>query len=211
MSEDNRFEEDHDNIVSLPSREEPGVSASDPAPTDPAPEGEVPMSVPEPPPRALGYDVTALILAHNEGVFAHPQTPKTPLARRTYENLRDLILERRNYGVAKYGQTLHTHDGRSGGEDLSQELGDALQYLYKLVLVGEEIPAKAQVALGMLAELAGAYLRERQLLAKGHLPSTPVRDVILELAASQLGVSVNFLREELARGAEALDAAQEEE
>jgi hypothetical protein len=72
-------------------------------------------SLPEPPPQPHGIDVTAQLL----GAMEH-----TPL--------RSLIEARRAYGMSKYGQSLMSQDGRNGLEDARQELGDLVQYVYKV-------------------------------------------------------------------------------
>lgn len=78
------------------------------------------MSVPEPPPKNKGFDVTKELI-HMLRHYPH-------VSRR----LVSLVEERQEYGVQKYGQSLMSNDGRNGLEDARQELGDLIQYLYKV-------------------------------------------------------------------------------
>ena len=50
--------------------------------------------------------------------------------------LADLLEERRNFGLKKYGQELHTHNGRDAIEDARQELGDLVVYLTQASMEG---------------------------------------------------------------------------
>lgn len=79
-------------------------------------------SVPEPDPKNQGMDVTeGLLEAINSKYNSHQ-----------YEDVKVLIHQRRAFGIEKYGQTLRSDDGRNGLEDARQELGDLLQYVYKV-------------------------------------------------------------------------------
>lgn len=50
----------------------------------------------------------------------------------------DLIDERRQFGVTKYGTELHTFNGRDAIEDARQEFGDLVVYLRQAFLEGRE-------------------------------------------------------------------------
>jgi hypothetical protein len=81
-------------------------------------------SVPEPPPKQRGVEVTPLLLTWlREGGYS--------------QSLCDLIEARRQYGLNKYGQSLYSGDGRDSYEDARQEAGDLLQYLFKASLQPE--------------------------------------------------------------------------
>ena len=49
----------------------------------------------------------------------------------------ELIHQRDEYGIQKYGQRLMTGDGRDTLEDARQEFGDLIQYIFKAKLNGE--------------------------------------------------------------------------
>jgi len=87
-------------------------------------------SVPEPPPKPNGEDVTPKLIDWiTEQVLPMDTITKTV----------ELIKARDYYGFSKYGQHLKTNDGRNTVEDAIQELGDLIQYLYKAKLNGEDI------------------------------------------------------------------------
>lgn len=69
----------------------------------------------------------------------------------------DYMRERIEAGRAKYGQYLHTHDGRDAQLDLREEIADAIQYAVRLALVGEQVDPTsvylARVLLGACTEL----------------------------------------------------------
>jgi hypothetical protein len=81
-------------------------------------------SKPEPPPLNKGIPVTTELLKW--------------LEEGGYKRSIDLIIERDTYGIKKYGQRLMTQDGRNSIEDARQELGDAMQYIYKAKLNDED-------------------------------------------------------------------------
>lgn len=78
---------------------------------------KIPISVPEPMPKNEGISITPLVLDW--------------LRNRNFNSTTELIYERHNYGLQKYGQELMSNDGRNEIEDARQELGDLLQYLTK--------------------------------------------------------------------------------
>lgn len=80
-------------------------------------------SVPEPPPKHAGVEVTPALLKW----LREQQAP---------EEIGQLIQARHNFGLQKYGQGLMTEDGRNTFEDARQEAGDLLQYLYKAQMQG---------------------------------------------------------------------------
>lgn len=62
-----------------------------------------------------------------------------------HESVR-LVEARDAFGRGKYGQCLMSQDGRDSVEDARQELGDALQYIYKAIFNGEDItPLKPHI------------------------------------------------------------------
>ena len=73
------------------------------------------MSKPEPAPTKRGFDVSSRLL---DAIM--------------YPELKDLVQQRRAFGMRKYGQSLYSEDGRNGLEDARQELGDLLQYVFKV-------------------------------------------------------------------------------
>lgn len=68
------------------------------------------------PPVAIGFDVTKKLLAEM------PSGSK----------LKDLILQRRNVGIQRYGQSLYSKDGRVGLRDALDEMGDLAVYVEKV-------------------------------------------------------------------------------
>lgn len=86
-------------------------------------------SQPEPAPKDEGQDVTASLIAK--------------LRADGCDAAADLIERRRIYGLTKYGQTLKTGDGRDTKTDLSDEIGDGLQYTHKGRLEGTLTEAQA--------------------------------------------------------------------
>jgi hypothetical protein len=109
-------------------------------PASPAPGGDN-ASVPEPPPQPHGVVVP-------DALCQYLQTRKPW----RWEALLQLVLERDAFGRKKYGQPLMSEDGRNGFEDARQELGDLLQYTYKMYLAGDS------KGLRELDQLARGYL-----------------------------------------------------
>lgn len=104
-------------------------------------------SRPEPSPKDEGQDVTASLIAklRTDGCDAAA----------------DLIEQRRIYGLSKSGQTLKTGDGRDTKTDLSDEIGDGLQYAHKGRLDGSltegEADAIHEHLLAAYSVLRGCY------------------------------------------------------
>lgn len=86
-------------------------------------------SKPEPPPVPQGIVIPDALCTHIERLF-----PSLPHRRQA---LVKLVQERDAYGRAKYGQPLMSEDGRNGYEDARQELGDLLQYTYKIYVTDD--------------------------------------------------------------------------
>lgn len=86
-------------------------------------------STPEPPPEAS---------ERSEPVFPFiiEELRNAKYNTETSSWLADLLEERRNFGIEKYGQELHTHNGRDAIEDARQEFGDLVVYLTQGVLEG---------------------------------------------------------------------------
>lgn len=78
-------------------------------------------SIPEPPPKPRGIVIPDALCAHIQIQQPHG-----------WQQLLQLVLERDAFGRKKYGQPLMSEDGRNGYEDARQELGDLLQYTYKM-------------------------------------------------------------------------------
>lgn len=101
--------------------------ASSPPLGHPAPKGGgVSESVPEPPPQPRGVVIPDALCTHIQ--------LQQPYA---WQALLQLVLERDAFGRKKYGQPLMSEDGRNGLEDARQELGDLLQYTYKMYVAGD--------------------------------------------------------------------------
>ena len=92
-------------------------------------------SIPEPPPVPRGIIVPDALLAFIDG--AQLVDKVSPEVSATLTKLSDLVKERNAFGIAKYGQPLYSEDGRNGIEDARQELGDLLQYVFKISLQKE--------------------------------------------------------------------------
>ena len=98
-------------------------------------------SVPEPPPVPKGEivpDKLIKILSQMSEYSANPEV-KAKLAE-----LSDLIEERNNFVIEKYGQPLYSEDGRNSIEDARQELGDLLQYVCKIKMQKHKDPEEIQ-------------------------------------------------------------------
>lgn len=80
------------------------------------------------------------------------RTPVFPsaLARLTPGPFRDLVAAREAVGIATYGETLHSHNGRDALRDTLEELADAFVYLEQLRLEG---PANLEIDLVRTAQL----------------------------------------------------------
>ena len=92
-------------------------------------------SIPEPPPVPRGIIVPNGLLAFLEDAQRVDNLSSEVSA--TLTKLSDLVKERNAFGIAKYGQPLYSEDGRNGIEDARQELGDLLQYVFKVSLQQE--------------------------------------------------------------------------
>ena len=98
--------------------------------------GKGASSIPEPAPQNKGLEITpALILYIDSLKLSNPELVKK------------LVRERHEFGLEKYGQPLMSEDGRNGIEDARQELGDLLQYLYK-VSISNSHSSEAAVGIG---------------------------------------------------------------
>ncbi len=78
-------------------------------------------SLPEPPPKPEGIVIPDELIKFLEN-----------------PDLIQLVKERNIFGISKYGQPLYSNDGRSGVEDARQELGDLLQYCFKVRISGTD-------------------------------------------------------------------------
>jgi len=59
----------------------------------------------------------------------------------------NLVQERDDFGIQKYGKPLKTLNGRDCELDAQQELADCLQYFYQLRLEGNKLLTNATVSL----------------------------------------------------------------
>lgn len=89
-----------------------------------------PPSIPEPPPRNSGIEVTKALIQWLETKDIDSISTQSAI---------NLVASRNSFGIQKYGQPLMSQDGRDSVEDAMQEMGDLLQYLYKAKLNGEDI------------------------------------------------------------------------
>lgn len=71
----------------------------------------------------------------------------TPWAR-----IRDLLRERRAFGVRKYGRILEAHNGRDPVKDAQDELIDGFVYIEQAVIESRKIPRLQALAMIELAE-----------------------------------------------------------
>lgn len=92
-------------------------------------------SIPEPPPVPRGIIVPDALLGFLDN--AQLVEKLSPEVSATLTKLSNLVKERNAFGIAKYGQPLYSEDGRNGIEDARQELGDLLQYVFKVSLQQE--------------------------------------------------------------------------
>lgn len=66
----------------------------------------------------------------------------TPWAR-----VRDLLIQRRAFGVEKYGLPLEAHNGRDSVRDLEEAIVDAFQYSEQALVEGRKIPRVRALAM----------------------------------------------------------------
>jgi hypothetical protein len=115
-------------------------------------------SVPEPPPRGGETSVTQALLdllikpstVHYLACMAGEKGSAPSLVA-----AHGLIVERREYGVPKYGGELMTKNGRNPIEDARQELGDAMQYVMQARMEGLDVSSLRRLhdVLGMLLHI----------------------------------------------------------
>jgi len=77
----------------------------------------------QPDPQPKGYAITPKLLIHTF----------------QYEQLSELIQQRYEFGIKKYGQPLMSSDGRNGIQDAREEMGDLVQYVFKVFTVPENL------------------------------------------------------------------------
>lgn len=85
------------------------------------------MNTPLPPPQNYGIPVTPALLEWIDN---------SDLEFKSY--IKDIIENRANYGMKKYGQSLMTGDGRDDVLDAMQEAGDLIQYVMKGIMNGRK-------------------------------------------------------------------------
>lgn len=99
-------------------------------------------SIPEPKPENKGIPVYPLALSY--------------LGETENEELKELLTQRYNFGLEKYGQPLMTEDGRDEVEDLRQEIGDAVMYLSKCLYKKRDITDVKEM-IKILYEMSNYY------------------------------------------------------
>lgn len=99
------------------------------------------QSIPEPPPVPNGEIVPDKLIASIEYMDKFTPDPKVSAQ---LVKLIELVKERSNFGIAKYGQPLMSEDGRNGIEDARQELGDLIQYCFKIKMQKNKNPEEIQ-------------------------------------------------------------------
>lgn len=62
-------------------------------------------------------------------------------------------------GIERYGQTLHTFDGRDAVRDLDEELADAITYTVKAILEGKPLSMRTIALLTTLNLLVGSWVK----------------------------------------------------
>ena len=80
------------------------------------------------------------------------RTNVTPVARSLFLTL---LEQREAKGIATYGTTLQTHNGRTPFLDLAEELADAWQYAVQARLEHDDLIAENAVLRARIAELEG--------------------------------------------------------
>lgn len=66
----------------------------------------------------------------------------TPWAR-----IRDMLIQRRAFGVEKYGLPLEAHNGRNPIKDLEEEIVDGFQYCEQAIIEARHIPRVQALAM----------------------------------------------------------------
>lgn len=102
---------------------------------------QVKKSIPEPPPIPKGEIVPDKLIKIISQMSEYSENTEV---RRKLEELSQLIQERNNFGIEKYGQPLYSEDGRNSIEDARQELGDLLQYACKIKMQKEKNPEQIE-------------------------------------------------------------------
>lgn len=98
---------------------------------------------PQPAPVARGPEVFPVVL---EAIDRYGESSGRDVAP-----LRTLVEQRREFGLEKYKVTLHRDDGRDPVKDATDEVGDLIAYMMRLLML-EEFGAAAH-CLGMLAQV----------------------------------------------------------
>lgn len=93
---------------------------------------EVKASVPQPPPKDGGIEVTPKLIEWMKSVEGMDDEIKRDMIA--------LIMQRDAYGLGKYKTRLKTDNGRNQCEDARQELGDFIQYIFACILEKRDGP-----------------------------------------------------------------------
>jgi len=64
----------------------------------------------------------------------HPSVGRTSVTDALREHFNKMLDERQKIGIARYGRSLETHNGRNAARDADEEMIDALQYQMQLRL-----------------------------------------------------------------------------
>lgn len=73
--------------------------------------------------------------------------------------IRDLLIQRRKFGVEKYGRPLEAHNGREPVKDAQDELIDGFVYIEQAVIERRKIPRIQALAMMELAEAIVADIK----------------------------------------------------
>ena len=102
-------------------------------------------------------------------VWDHQPETEQPLPKPGGESVTDRLierlLERQKKGIATYGRSLETFNGRDAIRDLEEELLDGLQYLTQVRLEREALEAKIEADWNKLLDRATHVARAEVLAA----------------------------------------------
>lgn len=114
-----------------------------------------------------------------EGLIALLVEHREQLGGEWVDHAVSCIVERTAFGRRKYGQELHTFDGRSPHLDALQELVDLMQYLHKAEMQHAALEQENAGLRARVAVLQGELEQEREM---GRLRAAALEDANAELA-----------------------------
>ena len=109
-----------------------------------------PPTDPQPAPVARGPEVFPVVL---KAIDRYGES-----SGRDVRALRTLVESRRDFGLEKYGVTLHLNNGRDPAKDCKDEAGDFPGYFFSML--GLEMFDEAESCLGLLAQVYTLCLEE---------------------------------------------------